>query len=862
MATALLGQGTGAKEFLLRVDSFHGQVEWEQSIDRVNWTAVANGNVATLKLTPTQTTLYRARITAPGCAPIYSNVKGAVFTSQGMVGARMVEGMVTLPEGAAVTAKELSVLSFLEESSLRADGSFQVLVPDSVEEDVLLVMNSQEQVLMLGHYVGKHEQYAVTSETTASALLTMYPALKPLPVAEKPGYMELYRKEPEYQTLVSQVTALNKQGFDLFSEQNIGLIKTLGALAQKTFNKDRLQVMATGAVYIRSAQTSAVNIANIADFSYSGRVYRTADGVPISPVFNVAGKTIRGSSLAQQIIRLMRGSAVNVKSDEVTIDLKKEFNATPGEYEIRIRSGLALDGSPEDDEAMIQNMYEWISLMLANYTGFPDVFGECIANVINAELNAINPHNLKDAIVQKKAFELYILPILKEVGKSAATCSQEAAGKAPSKLFKMVDLVDKHLPVFWYAGEWGIREAAVDGCQYLNADYETSNCFYIESAKTINKQYFPGDTVEIKIKAVENEHYYPYEVKEAAFRRFTWLKKGGSYFSKPERVDLFYDRTDVNGEATIKWVLSCEEEVNTVQAWIQGVEESLKDNMFYTLTRVPPMEVVKQEGSDYQEGEKGKKLPRPIVFSIRDLSDNLPVKLNRFNLKWEVLSNNTWVPVAGTGVISDSPNNTNPLFMVSKEWTLANLEGPQKVRATLEDKCGKKWQVAGNPVVFSTGRNPWIDSLAGKWTYEIYTTFREVNHYKSLESSWEASKDLNPCYFHYKPIGNNTVHWTEFAKVTYELFDDLKMTKVREQAKSGQDCTLETQNYVGRWSITGNGYISVSLIGNIGGKEITVTDQELWGQLERIDDNTYKVHIARCISEWDNCFSYGILRRQ
>ncbi|GAB3244354.1 hypothetical protein GCM10027346_41970 [Hymenobacter seoulensis] len=701
-ATSARAQQPSSKPFILQLDNYRGQIQWEQSTNRQTWQPVPNGTGSKLRLTPTQTTLYRAKITEVGCAPMYSNVKAAFFDGRTMVSAKLAVGRVVLPAGATVAASSLSVMTFLEEKKLSAQGTFQVLLPDSVQEDVFLVTNAKEEVVMLGHYVSQQGGYLLTTETTADALLTMYPTLRPVAVADKPKYTQLYRKEPEYPQLVAQVTALAKQGLPLYSEQNTGLIKALSVLVKKPFNDTRNRPTLFDGLIIRNAFTSSVSIKNVADFSYTGRIYQKKDGKPLGEMFTIPGKAIVGSALTGHIVKLFSPPKVNVTRGEVVIDLKNTLNAQPGEYEIRARSGLADKSSPENDAARIHNMLEVLALTIANLSiPASAVDNECTKALVGVWAKETDSFALDDAIREKDLFGKYVAPILKELAKAPASCALNGAGKTASKLFGGIVIAETLVPLAWYTADWSVSSATIDGCQYLNPDYETSNCFVLEKTVTVKDRYFPGDTLEITVKAVDNKKYYPYTGERAAFRKFTWLKTGSSGFiepGKPGQVELYPDRTLANGEATIKWVLSCEQEPNAVRTWVRGVDATLTTDVVATKTVVPPMEIFKT--GDFQQGEKGKVLPKPIFFLVRDKSDNLPVKLSRFTIKWEKYTNGSWEEIQGTSVIKNTPNATP--FNVSKYWTLENKEGEQKIRATLKDKCDNNWAVTGNPVVFTS----------------------------------------------------------------------------------------------------------------------------------------------------------------
>ena len=160
---------------------------------------------------PTQTTLYRARVTDSGCAPFYSDVKGAFFDGTRIIPVKLLKGRISLEVG-LTSITDYKVMSEVESSIVNFDGSFEVLATDSTEEDVLLLLNEKAEVTMLGHYIGRQEQYVIDSRSSAMAMLVMYPFMNPISVSEKLELKARYSAKDEFEQLVRQVDLLSSNG--------------------------------------------------------------------------------------------------------------------------------------------------------------------------------------------------------------------------------------------------------------------------------------------------------------------------------------------------------------------------------------------------------------------------------------------------------------------------------------------------------------------------------------------------------------------------------------------------------------------------------------------------------------------------
>ncbi|MCC9168984.1 hypothetical protein [Pontibacter harenae] len=719
VVTSAAGQITGGRDFFLQLDEYHGQIQWEQSTDRQTWVAVPNGSVGRLKLTPAQTTLYRAKITAPGCSPVYSDVKAAFFDTGRIVAAKLIKGKVVLPEGAAGGLNGYTIMSEVESSRLNSDGSFEILVADSTDQDVLLLLNGREEVTMLGHYIGPQEEYVINSESTALALLVMYPFLKPVSISEKKALVESYKAEVEFKQLSKQVEALAKEGAALFSSSNDGIRATVNLLIDKGYNKDRFRLQSVNDIIDSPlsiiSDGSSVKITNVTPFSYVGSIYRKSDDSIIKAFFIVPGGLLRSSSFVQR----MRPPDYALEEEDLQheriFDLKS-LGKEVGEYEIRLRSGRAFDNTDEDNLARGENMYEMLMYILDNLSlGVVDdkhseaakqlaaCFGSLADDMANKTKILLTANSDTDILKE------VVIPTLSKETEAVGKCGISGPFLFTSKVLKYLDVFNKreeHINAWSFPLTWSLANKKVDACQYLGQnlatkEYKTTSCFVFDQVTKLDERYLPGETVPITVRAIENYKYYPYSINAVKELDFTWLTLTGAF--APDRKVNPAGKTDLRGEATVEWILSCREEKNTVTVSLPGIDFSVYKDILITSTHVPPLKV-DAKGGDSQMGEKGKRLPVPISFAVKNLDDKsiFPyVDIDNFNIKWEVFKGGKWEEIKGEGVIEDDYNNPNAQKFLRKYWTLDTVDGEQKIRAILEDKCGMKWNIEENPVIFT-----------------------------------------------------------------------------------------------------------------------------------------------------------------
>lgn len=328
-----------------------------------------------------------------------------------------------------------------------------------------------------------------------------------------------------------------------------------------------------------------------------------------------------------------------------------------------------------------------------------------------------------------------VIPTLSNETEVLGTCENSNFFFYTSKALKIIDIYNKreeHLAAWTFPLNWLAANEKINACQYLgqnfdSKEYKTTSCFVLDRISKIDSRYFPGDTIPITVGAFTNHKYYPYFSEVVQDLDFTWLTLTGVF--EPDGKINPAGKTNSQGKATVKWVLPCKEEKASVTVSLPGLEYSLYQDIFTTTTKVPGLKIEKT--GDNQEGEKGKVLSNPIKFIIKDLSDNWWTNQNRFNIKWEVYEDGEW-QIAGNDVIQDdTPFDPNKHFYASKNWKLADVDGEQKLRATIKDKCGKNWNIEGNPVVFTAN---YTYKLKGMWKMYIWSRKEVISN--DLTNPW------------------------------------------------------------------------------------------------------------------------------
>lgn len=832
-----------AKPFKLQLDNYRGSIQWEQSADHLTWSPVPKGAVAKLSLDPKQTTYYRARVTESGCSPVYSDIKAAYIYGDLRLSAKLIQGKVVLPANATLKATDCTIMSFLEKRKLQADGSFELLAPDSTAEQLLILTNPAQQVLMVGTFFGEAPSYELSAESTSLALLMMYPWLKPITPSQKLALIPLYQKEPEFARLRGQVEALIKQGGNLYAETNLDIARSVVALMGKSFNNSRRRPTGDLPLTIDEVGTgTSIIVENATTHSYAVGIYQKAG----SKESRLKSFTVAGSTLEESPWKALMPIDRNTQT-QVAYDFA---NADQGEYVIKVRTGFAMDGSPEDEDARGTNARDLLISAVDNILlnaiplGSSPILTKCFKGMFESGVGLLKTE-LKDNIRQDENQQTNLLteilcPVIVDLNSGFLTCATQNSQDYLSLAFSSVNILKKVLdakPTLDFAYDWMINEASITDCKFIfTKDKQTRmvNCFTMQAYLAPGEEKLPPkmyvcEEVTAKVQLLEDVQYYPYFKSDAPDDgswvpgvEVFWSAKGGGTLSLGVEAKLTGGRittTDGLGVATVKWKVSDQAGKQDLAAQIYNANFTvLKQVDFNTMAMMPVPKVV--PSGDKQPGSPGQTLPNPITILMRDGNNLLPMSPKLFDLKWEV--------VKGGGSLFVDPR-VDETF--GRAWKLGPDAGEQQVKVTIVNKDCTPWVIEGNPYYFTAlNKNPWIDTLVGKnWKYEAFIQYSDYD-YKRLVDTYEASKDQNPCGFTWIPQGNNTVRWFGSSKHTFNFTKDMKYTIALEVNKASNDCSLMYFTYNGFWQVTSDGYVTTN--------ERSVP---LNGQIEKIDANTYRV---------------------
>lgn len=725
-------EGVGqTKDFQLKIENYRGAIQWEQSFDHLNWTVMSGATTGTHTTKPTKTTYYRAKITEAGCVPVYSNIKAAAQYIDTFIAATLINGIVELPSNATVTISNCKISSSLEEVSVSAQGQFEILVPDSVEMNTLVLSNQLDSVIMLGHYYTVKPIYTINVESTALGLLHLYPGITPVPAQSKESFTLLYKQQTEFQTLLNEVSRISKTNSYLFSTTNTELISLLSTLVKKPFNQDRLrlsQAQLLNPIYINSSNSnpSTLIINSTASFSYTGQLFKK-DNTDISEPFNVAGSFIRGNSMAKLIYVALLGNSYNIEKNEERIDLKKELNLPPGEYLIKLRSGIGKENSALSDLALRQNMFELFCLTASGFMELSiPLKASCVKDIVISGVNGISVSSVYDILENGgSVVQDLILPILRSIGRFLE--SDQGFSCLPktnfTKLIPIINLVDKALPSAFFTTLWKLSNSEIDACQYMDDEFYLSSCFKFEAIDQSINRYYTGDTTEaITISAKTDPFYYPYVSEVAALKRFVWFTNGSF---APDGAINPKDRTDANGIAKIKWIMPCIEDTVSISAVLPGVSESVTKKLVKAYAYNPVPKIISPTTSFILK--PGEKLNSGIAIQVKDELDGSLIDMSLFNINWTY--------VKGSGSII--PNGITPFISTALfSWTFGLETDEQIVQATITAKnCN--WTIPDNIITYSA--KPQVFILSGFSFNNLANTGSICTYYKSCSYDMKFS---------------------------------------------------------------------------------------------------------------------------
>lgn len=694
-STALFSQPL--KSFTLKISGYRGAIQWEQSNDRNIWTNVTNGNVDSLTVHADKTTYYRAKITEPNCPPAYSDIK-AVFQNGGdLIGAKFISGKVVLPEGSPFEKEKLKARSLIGQSNVTMEGDFQLLVSDSTSEEILIVVDNNDEVVMIGYYIGSPQSYIINAESTAMAVVIMYPFLKPISISRKDSLIKEYKAQQEFSQLAGLVEGNLKNGKNTISSFDNQARDLIIQLISKSYNDDRLKplrkengLLANDEIKI-SSQFSTVTLENTTAFSYFGSIYRKKDNFEVSS-FILPGELLSTSDIVQKAITIFKpiNTPTPLFKPTAEFDLR-QLGENPGEYELILRSGayLDLDRSIESINARKQNWYEGATTIIYNIPLIIPMIPEgCWKEIIEGSFDIVK--DIVDFTPKKNLAGEVIFPALITALETTAKCAGELPEGFIKKIYRIAKIIyetDKEWPSVSFFPTWLTKAYKVDICQFLGSDFKALSCFRIIKDGEIPDKTSECSTITLKLKTVQNNDYYPYVAKPIPNINFEWSAINGKFY--PSGATKVASKTDEAGMDKIQWTVSSSAGSNSAFASveIEGAPQTLEIFNTNVLKYTPK---VKMDGVD-QIGQINEPLPKFISFSIQDQ--------NLGNFLY--LNDNYTVEYKINGEGSLNSKQGIDLSVVTNEWVLGPLIGEQSVEILIIKKSCEG-QSSGEPMASIT----------------------------------------------------------------------------------------------------------------------------------------------------------------
>ncbi len=686
-----------------------GAIQWEQSADNVLWEPISGATADKLELVPKNTTYYRAKIVEAGCAPVFTDVKAAIIFDDVMATAKFVTGRIEMPRETSVTLAELSVSSVFDSSPVDTEGAFTLLIPDNSTENILLVTNSREEIILLSKTIGNHSDPVVSAESSALALLIMYPYMDPISTEEKTELMDLYKSDPEFDVLEQLISGMNISGDDLFSGSNTaisGLVNSiLERAAMKPDSKINLRTASDDQPITleHGATRSSFRITNKSGHSFSGIITEKESGDTLK-LFTVAGNSLEGLPVVKNVAAFFFGLEFNKTSNET--DFIDSPIYEPGEYIINMRSGLSPELGVVNANALATNVFVLSSLAINNLSDFTSFKftantsqAKCLGGIVKRMIE-IHKYPL---LYEKNKTDItgdILIPILQSFADTYVDCVTEnsQSGKFFSSLFGIFNFYEKIKNLSetgTFITGWVSSPSALELCQVYDSEKNAYSCFVLEKAgmtnqKGTDKKQFNAcqDTVTLLVRAVEDEKYYPKTNKPLKGIPLNWETKGQFDSFYPGGQKSFETVTDENGEAKVKWWFSVPNQSVKATAFYRIGEKNLRQSEFLLNTTNPKGELKKSADGDGQTGSVNEPLEKPLIIYITDEHGFLD--LDDFEITPKI---------TGGGKVELDLGEVNAAFYHYK-WTLGSEENEQKVAFMATSKeCN--WEIEPNPIIFT-----------------------------------------------------------------------------------------------------------------------------------------------------------------
>lgn len=662
-------------QFKLKTSSYRGAIQWEYSLDRNIWNVTANGTSDSLLVNPTKTTFYRAKITESGCDPIFSDIKGVYVDSNFSVSGKIITGKVIVPSGSSLSPASLEVISLIDKVHVNTDGSFNVFVIDSASQDVLFVLNSDGEAIMLQNLFSDSPVYEISPETTASGMLLLYPFLKPVGLQQKKVLDSIYKTQPEFPQLVSLLQQTISAGKGIFRDSSKVIDSLIAKIINKEYNKNRFRTISSnnrpqGNDIELTTIGPKIKFENNTAYSFGGAIYEKGSSTA-SKTFTLAGSLMEESTFTKYLYNLITKTNT---SNPTEINLN-DFQAAPGQYEIKFRSGLSRDGSEEDALGGYENIITLLANVLDNIVpGMEISKDKCIQAFYSYLVDRVKADAAQAIDPQKFDYLKDLSDHFTDYTSFVQNCSGQKVNVFLAKMFEYVQRIKQvldALPTLNFVREWLTGPSKINFCQFLKDDNSLINCFDLEKAVSpLNTSWVCSDMIVGAI-AIDNEG------NPSSNLNLVWHVVDGNGVLYDEATKTWKKSinvvTDANGKTNVQWQLGDQPSPNkvAVSAFVSRPQIILIKNLEFATNSLIPQPKLNPL-NDGQPGIANQKLPKPIGFWITESSTGDIVPYGKYTVSYNIVGggslNNIIDPFGAT---------------VADEWTLGPEYGEQSVAVTV-----------------------------------------------------------------------------------------------------------------------------------------------------------------------------------
>lgn len=388
---------------------------------------------------------------------------------------------IELPNNSKLNVNSLKVSTILTDEAIVSNSSSQVKIFDTSAMELTFATNEQDKIILLSYFDPMDSAVKLNSETTAVSLIMMHPWTTDLSVEAKKEAINYIKSMPDFynfkSTIESNIIAGNLD--PLASEVVINKLIQLQNNIFNKFIKDKDPLSF-------SVDNSKITLENkLGSISYGVGLYDSNDKL-IGTVQELVGL----EKLYYTLNQFKNNSATNNNLQTLKINTP----TTDGNYHIVAKSGRSFDGSPESNNALMNNSFTLFNntlgiissgtaKILKNKACYYSI-GEYVYNGTYGSINIAN--SLKDFSNGNKSGYLLTKDVIYFMyGKSDAISSllkncaeKELKSGFLKKIFEFFNVITKLESAFnttAFLTDWIIYDKSIEFC-FQKKSNEITDC--------------------------------------------------------------------------------------------------------------------------------------------------------------------------------------------------------------------------------------------------------------------------------------------------------------------------------------------------------------------------------------------------